>query len=241
MLTTHYIQHGLIFGKPHLSLHSVLDAVKASLADCLSHFFSLARRLATDANGLIYIHCNDAGTHFIHARATHLTIDDVVSTPYVSQAVKSFFSLDFVISYEGHGLPLLVVQVTELADGLFIGCSLNHTAGDGTTFSNFLNSWAEKMRGEGSSKQISQPPVMEPWFPGHLPIALNLSEANLERYTQPLLLEKFIHFSAQDVELLKFRANKCQDQERSWQISSLQALAAHLWRAVTRARGLLPD
>ncbi|ERN07328.1 hypothetical protein AMTR_s00019p00227670 [Amborella trichopoda] len=32
------------------------------------------------------------------------------------------------------------------------------------------------MRGEGSSKQISQPPVMEPWFPGHLPIALNLSE-----------------------------------------------------------------
>ncbi|KAL0382099.1 UNVERIFIED_CONTAM: BAHD acyltransferase DCR [Sesamum calycinum] len=45
--------------------------------------------------------------------------------------------------------------MTELADGVFIGCSLNHAVTDGTSFWNFFNTFAELSRGV---KRISRIP-----------------------------------------------------------------------------------
>ncbi|XVF83896.1 hypothetical protein PTKIN_Ptkin16aG0530600 [Pterospermum kingtungense] len=60
--------------------------------------------------------------------------------------VKEFFSFDKTVSYQGHHKLILAIQVTELADGVFIGCSVNHTVIDGTSFWNFLNTFAEIYR-----------------------------------------------------------------------------------------------
>ncbi|ERM93426.1 hypothetical protein AMTR_s04066p00009030 [Amborella trichopoda] len=282
MLSVHYIQKGVLLGQAPTSLSSVLDGLKVSLADCLAHFVPLAGRLATHTDGSIYIHCNDAGAAFIHAKATHLTVDDIVASPYVTDDVKSFFALDGVIGHDGHKLPLLAVQVsgisvcafasaillhaiqhvwtlkficighplfanngllnheqvTELSDGLFIGCSMNHAVGVGSSFWHFFNSWAEISRGDGNSLKISRPPVLEPWFLRDRHIAMHLSEDTLERYSPPPLPERFFHFSTRSIALLKHKANMHIDEDVSSKISSLQSLTALMWRAVTRAHGL---
>ncbi|VAH24836.1 unnamed protein product [Triticum turgidum subsp. durum] len=42
--------------------------------------------------------------------------------------------------------PLLAVQVTELADGVFVAMSLSHAAADWTTFWDLFNTWSEISR-----------------------------------------------------------------------------------------------
>ncbi|KAI3933909.1 hypothetical protein MKX01_028235 [Papaver californicum] len=56
---------------------------------------------------------------------------------------ECFFPLNGVLNHEGRSLPLLLVQVTKLIDCIFIGCSMNHTIYDGTSFWHFIASWEE--------------------------------------------------------------------------------------------------
>uniref|UniRef100_A0A7N0T6S0 BAHD acyltransferase n=1 Tax=Kalanchoe fedtschenkoi TaxID=63787 RepID=A0A7N0T6S0_KALFE len=97
---------------------------------------------------LVYIACNDSGAGFIHANANRITIREVLS-PYsdVPDCCKEFFAMDRTVSYDGHFKPILTVQVTELLDGLFIGCAVNHAVVDGTSLWNFFNTFAEVCRG----------------------------------------------------------------------------------------------
>ncbi|CAK7355074.1 unnamed protein product [Dovyalis caffra] len=61
-------------------------------------------------------------------------------------------------TYLGVSKPLLAVQVTELVDGIFIGCTMNHSAGDGTSFWNFFNFWSDISR---ELDHISKHPVLD--------------------------------------------------------------------------------
>lgn len=47
-------------------------------------------------------------------------------------------------------------QVTELKDGMFIGCTVNHAVTDGTSFWNFFNTFAEVCR--AGSRRVSRAP-----------------------------------------------------------------------------------
>ncbi|XWS45245.1 hypothetical protein CRYUN_Cryun15aG0119800 [Craigia yunnanensis] len=91
----------------------------------------LAGRLATfepDSNTISFgIDCNNAGALFIHAKADGVTISDIVKPVYVPSIVHSFFPLNGMKNYEGVSTPLLGVQVTELVDGIFVGCTVNHS------------------------------------------------------------------------------------------------------------------
>ncbi|GAA0163032.1 hypothetical protein LIER_19003 [Lithospermum erythrorhizon] len=51
------------------------------------------------------------------------------------------------LSYEGHFMPILAVQVTEFVDGVFISCSVNHAVTDGTSFWDFFNTFSGINRG----------------------------------------------------------------------------------------------
>ncbi|ONH96458.1 hypothetical protein PRUPE_7G130800 [Prunus persica] len=155
------------------------DHLKQRLIDhssqTLNIFYPLAGRLAAvesqDKAGTCFsINCNGDGALFVHAAAD----DDIVS---------NLFSMNGVLNYEGVPKPLLAVQVTELVDGIFIGCTMNHCVVDGSSFWHFFNTWEK-------TAQIK-------------------SKANAEMGTH--------------------------------NISSLQALMAHLWRAVTRASHLNLD
>lgn len=135
------------------------------------------------------------------------------------------------------------MQVTELVDGIFIGCSMNHVVADGTSYWNFWNIWSEIHR-QHSPISESKLPIHKRWFPeGHGPritIPFTHPDEYISRYEAPPLREKMFHFSSESISKLKAKANM-QVKETNKEISSLQALSALVWRSITRARHLGGD
>ncbi|XP_052200967.1 uncharacterized acetyltransferase At3g50280-like [Diospyros lotus] len=252
MLSVHYIQKGLLFLKPpsphqHFSLPSFLQTLKESLSLTLVHFYPLAGRLVTlnqqsPPSSSVYIDCTRSpGARFIHA-AVNLTVSDILSPVDVPVIVQSFFDHDRAINHDGHTRPLLSVKVTDLVDGVFVGCSFNHAVGDGESFWMFFNTLSEIFRAQGGSDfPISRLPIHNQWIlNGHGPL-LRLPFADedqfLSRHEAPPLRERIFHFSSQSIAQLKAKANQENNTDK---ISSLQAVSAVVWRCITRARRL-PD
>ncbi|KAA8537774.1 hypothetical protein F0562_027646 [Nyssa sinensis] len=220
MLSVHYIQKGLLFPKPPAVDHDPEDPVKAlleklkhSLSLALVHFYPLAGRLATlkQENPPLYsvfIDCSDSpGARFIYA-ALNLTISDILSPTDVPLVVQSFFDHDRAINHDGHTMSLLSIQVTELIDGIFIGCSINHMAVDGTSYWHFFNMWSEILKTQGeNTPMISRPPIHKHWAPdGHGPvISLPFTHHDqfISRHEAPKLRERIFHFSTESLAKLK--------------------------------------
>ncbi|XP_031478789.1 uncharacterized acetyltransferase At3g50280-like [Nymphaea colorata] len=236
MLSAHYIQKGLLFPKPPMPFDAVSQRLQTSLSHCLLHFPFLSGRFATDPETTTFVDCNDAGALFVVAKADELHVSDLVNAVDVPAIVRSFFLMDGAINFDGYSLPLVAVQVTELEDGVFVGCSFNHAMGDGESFWHFFNSWSELSAGHPS---ITRPPLTErPQIHNELgPVRYLPSEDHMERFKTPVLRERIFHFSAQAVARIKAKANE-QSKLGKGEISSLQALSALMWRSITRARNL---
>ncbi|KAJ9170666.1 hypothetical protein P3X46_018758 [Hevea brasiliensis] len=243
------IQKGLLFPKPKPNPSSEVKRLDETLIQQLKNSLSrtpafstpLAGRLAIeehdDETASFFIECNNAGIQFVHAVADDITISDILEPIYVPPFVHSFFPLNGVRNYEGVSKPLLAVQVTELVDGIFIACTMNHSVADGTTFWNFFNSWSEISR--KNSDRTSKPPVIEHWFRSHCTIRLPLSIFRTENGiipTSPSFQERVFHFSKEKIAGLKAQANAEAGCEK---ISSLQSVLAHLWLSVIRNRQLI--
>ncbi|MED6173278.1 hypothetical protein PIB30_057845 [Stylosanthes scabra] len=162
------IQNGLLFRYNKLittPMTSIIQHLKHSLSSTLSFFPPLTGRLSIteheDNTSSVSVTCNNSGALFVHAVADNYSVNHIVNSVYTPSFVHSFFPLNGVRDYEGTTMPLLAVQVTELNDGYFLGCTMNHAVVDGTSFWHFMNSWAEISRG---SEELSKPPVLERWF-----------------------------------------------------------------------------
>ncbi|XP_028764159.1 protein ENHANCED PSEUDOMONAS SUSCEPTIBILTY 1 [Neltuma alba] len=240
------IQKGLLFRKPRASMDSVIHRLKASLSSTLDFFPPLAGRLTfdeyDDGTCSVFVLCNNSGALFVHAAADDFTVSDILQPTYTPRIVHSFFPLNGVRNYKGTSKPLLGVQVTELRDGVFIGCTVNHVVADGTSFWHFFNSWSEISRG---SSELSKPPALERWFIDGInrPIRIRLAEAKEKmkfdgHLNSQLRQERVFHFSSEKVAELKAKANA---MACSNMISSLQATLTHLWRAIVRNQGTDPE
>ncbi|KAL0416702.1 UNVERIFIED_CONTAM: putative acetyltransferase [Sesamum latifolium] len=178
------IQKGILFYKPKSQdFQTLIHHLKTSLSRTLDFFSPLAGRLGTiendDNTTCFFVDCNNAGAEFTHAIVDALSVSDIVGPTYKPQIVSSFFPLNGVANYEGVSVPLLAVQVTELVDGFFIGCTANHAVIDGTSFWHFINSWSEISR----------------------------DQSLVHSYVPPPLLERVFHFSRESVAKLKAKAN----------------------------------
>lgn len=267
LLSIDYIQKGLLFLKPPAAANNaktgsdeqreedggkdssssvIISGLLSSFAHALDYFFPLAGRLVTakheETNSLsIFLDCNDEGAEFVHASTDNVTVSDVLAPLYIPPVVQSFFPLNGVLGCDGHSMPLLAVQVTELADGgIFVGCSLNHAVADGTSFWHFFNSWSHLSRNR-HQVSILNPPTIDRWFLDSCPPPIRLPFADqqdfIRRVSYPPVRECILHFSARTIAKLKARANTEMGTDL---ISSLQALLGLLWRSVTRARRLRP-
>ena len=244
-----YTQSGLLFLKPapsqktELKSSSVIDHLKTSLSRTLEIFYPLAGRLVKVENednktASFFLDCNNLGVHFVHAVADDITVADILEPIYVPDIVYSFFLMNGVLNYQGISNPLLAVQVTELVDGIFIGCTWNHSVMDGNSFWNFFNSWSRISRGNtDSTSQFPLPIFQRCFFDGIIdfPIHIPFHELLLpnERFIPPPLKQRIFHFSKKKVAQLKAIANAEMDTHN---ISSLQAVMGHLWRSVVRSR-----
>ncbi|CBI30421.3 unnamed protein product, partial [Vitis vinifera] len=244
MLSCQYIQKGVLHTRPPLPIDSLISLLKQSLSTALTHFPPLAGRFETDADGHVHIICNDAGVEFIHAKAKHFLIRDLLSPVDVHNCFKQFFAFDGLLSYAGHFKPLAAVQITELADGLFIGCTVNHSVTDGTSFWHFFNTFAEMTKG---AKKISRSPDFNRDNVFNSPVVLRVPEGGprLTFSGDEPLRERIFRFHREAILKLKYRANNQIQKSTNGQtingeneISSFQSLSAQLWRSVTRARKL---
>ncbi|XP_026452345.1 protein ENHANCED PSEUDOMONAS SUSCEPTIBILTY 1-like [Papaver somniferum] len=284
LISAHSIQFGLLYAKlpSSLSVSSVdnvgdqyhsspgafVDQLKHSLSQTLPHFLPLSGRFVTNKHddppsSSISIECSDEnnsfqGVEFIVAAAP-ITLNDILSPRLIPPTVRSFLTLHgdgamLMVNHDGHTTPLLSVQVTELVDGYFIGCSINHAVVDGTSFWHFFNAWAEICREKKNADEfISRPPILDRWFlndyqkqvdnveqDNHAIINLPFSHSDefISRYPPPPLVEKIFHISAQSMSQLQEQAN---NECGTVKISKFQALTALIWRSLTRARGLHPE
>ncbi|KAM7526443.1 hypothetical protein LguiA_016345 [Lonicera macranthoides] len=206
MLSCQYIQKGVLLSQPPLHFDSLISLLKLSLSKTLSHFPALAGRLSTDSHGHVHILCNDSGVDFIHSKSHRLFTNDILAPVDVPHCFKQFFAFDNTLSYAGHHKPLAAVQVTELADGVFIGCTVNHAVVDGTSFWNFFNIFAEICKGakkiykspDFSRKSVFNSPAVLPLPAGGPAVTFSGDEP---------LRERIFHFSREAILKLKFRAN----------------------------------
>ncbi|CAN0909650.1 Uncharacterized acetyltransferase At3g50280 [Linum grandiflorum] len=237
MLSCHYIQKGALFSKPQFPFSSLCLLLKSSLSHTLTLFPPLAGRLSTDpTTAAVYIACNDSGADFLHASAPSISVLDIIGSVRGPEFVNGFFAMDRTVSYQGHHRPILAVQVTELADGVFVGCSVNHSVTDGTSFWNFFNTFAQVSRGV---KWISSLPdfTRDDTCPLMTSAVLRLPQGGPRvtfDETAPLS-ERIFRFSREAVLKLKATVNGQLGQK---EISSFQSLCALVWRAVTKARNL---
>ncbi|KAL1344208.1 hypothetical protein HN51_018079 [Arachis hypogaea] len=261
MLSVHYIQKGLLFEKPQDQpqnfTRNLLHDLKHSLSLTLVHFYPLAGRLVTHQTQdppsySVSVDCvNSPGAKFIHA-TVDLTVSDILSPVDVPAIVQSFFDHDRAVSHDGHHMSLLSIKVTELIDGVFIGCSMNHSLADGTSYWNFFNAWSEIFQSQSQSKfkgeqdvdvtNISHKPIHKRWFPQGCGPIINLPFKHHDefvcRFEAPKLRERIFHFSAESIAKLKAKANQ---ESNTTKISSFQSLSALVWRCITRARRLPHD
>jgi len=257
MLSLHHIQKGLLFQKPktivdqHHFSENLLEKLKHSLSLTLFHFYPLSGRLVTHktehpSSYTISVDCsNSSGARFIHA-TLDMTISDILSPVDVPPIVHSFFDLHKAVNHDGHTMPLLSIKVTELVDGVFVGCSMNHVIGDGTSYWNFFNAWSQifQAQAQGNEHDVPIPchPIHNRWFPDGCGPLINLPfkhhDEFISRFEAPLLRTRIFHFSSESIAKLKERANS---ESKTTEISSLQSLSAHVWRCVTRARQMAHD
>ncbi|KAK3156911.1 hypothetical protein QOZ80_2AG0113720 [Eleusine coracana subsp. coracana] len=271
LITIDYIQKGVLLPKPKDRPHHpvLVDHLASAFARALGRFHPFAGRLVADEHGAattVSLRCTGEGAEFVHAAAPGVTAADVTGTGSLHiprDLVASLFPLNGLVSADAAAhadgprpAPVLAAQVTELADAVFVAASLNHAVGDGTTFWHLMNTWSHLSRTGKATTDRSPPPepVLERWFPDTCPVPVPLPFARLDHVVKrchhaPLPVDEcFFHFSAECVKKLKARANAevtntCIDRatESTVTISSLQAVLAHLWRAVCGARKLSPS
>ncbi|CAO2200220.1 unnamed protein product [Urochloa humidicola] len=266
LIRTDYIQKGLLLPTPPISGDALAVALESSFARALRLFYPFAGRLAADERGYctvtVSLRCTGEGAEFVHATAPGVAAADIVSSIYTPPVVISeLHSFDPALAAAAaaiEALPLLSVQITELADGVFVGVTLNHAVADGTALWHFLNTWSEiHRRGGGGTIDdgdlSTSPPVLRRWFAGTWPVPIPLPFSKLEHIARPEFDRTSIHdcfltFSSTSVKNLTSRANgelavdgTSAAAAAGGGISSLHAVMAHLWRAVCRARRLAPE
>ncbi|CAO2210366.1 unnamed protein product [Urochloa humidicola] len=262
LIRTDYIQKGILLPNPPVSGAALAAALESSFARALRLFYPFAGRLAADEGGdgtvTVSLRCTGEGADFVHAAAPGVAAADIVSSLYTPPVVSEFHSFDPALAADASAavetLPLLSAQVTEVADGVFIGVTMNHAVADGTAFWHFFNTWSEIHRRGAAiddGELSTPPPVLRRWLAGTWPVPIPLPFSKLEHIARPQfdtasIHECFLTFSAASVENLTARANAelavaGTSAAAGAAISPLQTVMAHLWRAVCRARRLPPE
>ncbi|RCV32356.1 hypothetical protein SETIT_6G252400v2 [Setaria italica] len=253
-ITFYYNQKLLLYRAAAAGPLDFPDAVArmtAALADALRVFNPLAGRIRQDADGALAVE-GDEGAEVLEAEAQGVAVDDLARGDCDEEAQRVMQRLvpyTGVMNLEGLRRPLLAVQFTKLKDGLAVGCAFNHAVLDGTSTWHFMSYWAELSRTgggkEASSQQLPPQPIHERSLARSVRVRLDLPEsAEAHEKTDPngpkkALVARVFSFPEPSVARIKAAANAALPPGAK-PFSTFQSLGAHIWRAVSRARGLGP-
>ncbi|XP_043698852.1 agmatine coumaroyltransferase-2-like [Telopea speciosissima] len=213
------------------------EAIHQGLGKVLSEYREWAGRLGRDEKGHPIILLNDEGIKFVEA-IVDCTLD---------QSIMPFKPSPILLNLHPNlkGVEELVqVQLTRFTCGsLVIGFTAHHLVADGHSTSNFLVSWSQVCRGIDMNplpfhnRSIfipREPPIFE-FEHGGVEFHKKLNKVFPIVEEEDIVVHK-VHFTLEFLANLKARASLSHGTNKLY--STFESLAAHLWRTVTRARGL---
>ncbi|KAJ4979291.1 hypothetical protein NE237_010071 [Protea cynaroides] len=217
-------------------------AVEQGLRKVLSEYREWAGRLGTDEKGHPIILLNDNGIKFVET-SVDCTLDQAM--PFNFKPSPAL--LNFHPSLKGVE-ELVQIQLTRFTCGsLVIGFTANHLVADGHSTSNFLVAWSQVCRGiDMNPRPLHNRAIFSP---RELPI-VEFEHEGLE-FTSKKINKVFplfepsqvldivvhrAHFNLEFLAILRTRASLSHGSNKLY--STFESLTAHLWRTVTRARGL---
>ncbi|XP_034605783.1 agmatine coumaroyltransferase-2 [Setaria viridis] len=233
-----YISGISFFRPPAPPNNAVLEA---GLARALAEYREWAGRLGANARGSRAIILCDAGARFIEATAD-VALDSVM--PALLQPSSAVSGLHPAADEE----ELLMVQVTRFACGsLAVGHTMSHAVADGQAACNFLLAWGQATRGV----PIDPAPVHDraSLFLPRVPPRVEFDHRGVEfkpphgakaarsrsNDADDVVVVHRAHFTRELLSELRSRASSARAARP---YSTTVCLVAHLWRCVTRARGL---
>ncbi|PNT62080.1 agmatine coumaroyltransferase-1-like [Brachypodium distachyon] len=227
--------------------------LEAGLAKCLAEYREWAGRLtlAPGAHGRGIV-LNDAGARFVEATAD-VALDSVMPL----EPTPDVLALHPCVGEEDEPEPeLMLIQVTRFACGsITVGFTTQHIVSDGRATGNFFVAWSQATRGvpldpvpvHDRASFFSPSSTLVPKVQ-HQHRGVDFKPANLdngdngtavrEDDEDEVVVSK-VHFSRDFISKLKSEASASAGHHQR-PYSTLQCLVAHLWRRITKARGLLP-
>ncbi|OVA03039.1 Transferase [Macleaya cordata] len=227
--------------KPPTPSNTMLEQ---GLRKALTEYREWAGRFCTDDNGHHVIQLNDKGLRFIEA-STDCTLDQAM--PFTPSTLLSLNP-----SFNGVK-ELALVQLTRFTCGsLVVSFSANHMVADGVLVSQFLVAWGQACRGlEIDPSPLHDRSIFAPRDPSRVEFdhkSVELTKGKIkEEYISPdnkppysrddVILHK-AHFTPEFIAKLKSKAATSSVSGVNRPYSAFESMVAHLWRAITRVRGL---
>ncbi|KAK6156638.1 hypothetical protein DH2020_010886 [Rehmannia glutinosa] len=234
---------------PALDAGDALPRLKESLSKALVLFHPLAGRLnwAAEGGSRVELHCNGKGVPIFEAETEAAVEDfgDFTPTPAIQDLIPS---VDYTTPIDE--IPLVIVQLTSFkCGGVSIGLGISHVMADGPSALHFVDEWTKFARGAGpvvppfldrKAPEITEKPLDCKFDPSVLrpPPTLLGEENSLEQRKKPISVA-FLNLTKFQIEKLRNKANLDFDKEtyggRGY--SRFEAVAAHIWRCTSKARG----
>ncbi|CAN0862724.1 Shikimate O-hydroxycinnamoyltransferase [Linum grandiflorum] len=219
--------------------------LKQGLSKALVPFYPMAGRLGLDQSGRIEINCNSQGVLFVVAESTSVVDDfgDFVPTLELRQLIPHVDYSAGISSY-----PLFVAQVTYFkCGGVSLGVGIQHQVSDGFSSLHFINTWSDFCRG----LTLNLPPsfdrthlrARDPPRPTFQHIEYQPSPAmKTPTFADAPVTCRIFKITEDKINSLKAKSKQnVGNPNDTVQYSSYEVLAAHIWRCVSKARGLSED
>ncbi|ESQ53990.1 hypothetical protein EUTSA_v10025159mg [Eutrema salsugineum] len=244
---------------------SVFSDLKLGLEETLSLWYPAAGRLGLDGDGCkLNLRCNGGGAVIVEAVATGVTLSELGDLTQYNEfhetlVYKSSFDGDFSV------MPLVVAQVTRFACGGYsIGIGTSHSLFDGISAYEFLHAWAfnchSNNKSSGTNTNEKDNLVSKPVHDrGNLLFSedgIRASKAVAIYHLYQLIKQAMMTHQGQNcnfelpdssfvIKTFELNGEGIQSMKKKsadgFSCSSFEFLAAHLWKARTKALGLRRD
>jgi hypothetical protein len=240
---TYKMQMAIIYAFPPPAPSTV--AIANGLAAVLAEYRVFAGQLGDAPGGTPAVLLNDRGARFVEASADADLVDMAPAKP-TPELLRLHPDLEEELQ------EVVLLQLTRFRCGsLAVGFTSNHVVADGHATSNFLVAWGRATRGlltglppvhhqAGLFKPRASPRVdfdhrSREWYRPS-PAEKQHGHGGDGGVVENIVIHK-AHFTKDFIAGLRARAS----EGRGRPFSRFETILAHLWRTMTRARGLNPD
>ncbi|KAI4339503.1 hypothetical protein MLD38_024443 [Melastoma candidum] len=216
-----------------------------ALSKVLMEYYPLAGHLTISPEGKLIVDCTGEGAVVVEAEA-NCEMADIgdITKPHPETLGKLVYDIPGAKNILE--MPPLVAQVTKFKCGGFVlGLCMNHCMFDGIGAMEFVNSWGETARG----LLLSTPPFMDRTIlksrdpPKVKHVHQEFTEIEdesqiAELYSADEMQYHSFFFDPEKLVRIKQSATESGELERC---TTFEALSGFVWRARTKALGMLPD